>query len=110
MPSREYYRCLQERAKHDPKFTNELLIRAMNSYLVGNYPAGKKSLRRLINATIGFISLSKEIKKSSKSIHRMLGPRGNPNTGNFFAVISVLQKRIDVQLTTRATKAFTQKR
>lgn len=102
--SREYYRSLQERAKHDSKFKNELLTKAMNSYLVGNYSAGKKTLRCLIHATIGFISLSKEVKKSSKSIHRMLSPRGNPNTENFFEVVSVLQRRINVHLTTSIAK------
>ena len=102
--SREYYRSLQERANNDPKFKSELLAKAMNSYFLGNYPAGKKSLRRLIHATIGFMSLSKEIKKSSKSIHRMLGPKGNPNTENFFEVVSVLQRRINVHLTTSIAK------
>ena len=29
----------------------------------------------------------------------MLGPRGNPNTANFFEILSVLQKRLGVTLT-----------
>ncbi len=32
-----------------------------------------------MNATIGFEGLAAEINKPSKSLHRMLAPRGNPN-------------------------------
>jgi hypothetical protein len=32
----------------------------------------------------------------------MLGPRGNPNTVNFFAILQVLQKRVGVKLTVKA--------
>jgi hypothetical protein len=32
----------------------------------------------------------------------MLGPRGNPNTANFFAILRALQKRVGVTLTVRA--------
>ena len=30
---------------------------------------------------------------ASKSLHRMLAPRGNPSTENFFGIGSVLQKK-----------------
>lgn len=43
---------------------------------------------------MGFERLSEEFQKPSKSLHRMLGPRGNPNTANFFAILQVLQKRV----------------
>jgi hypothetical protein len=32
----------------------------------------------------------------------MLGPRGNPNTANFFAILQALQKRAGENLTVRA--------
>ena len=32
----------------------------------------------LINATVGFEQLAADLQKPSKSLHRMLGPSGNP--------------------------------
>lgn len=85
------------------------MTKAVNAYFIENYKAGKETLRQLIHATIGFNSLGKEVKKSSKSLHRMLGPRGNPNAGNFFAMLSVLQKHIGVHLTVKTTRTLPSK-
>ena len=74
----------------------------MNAYLSGDEATGKAILRDVINATIGFERLATELRKPSKSVHRMLGARGNPNTANFFAILQVLQKRVGVKLTVRA--------
>lgn len=49
-------------------------------------------LRDLTDATVGFDRLAAEIQKPSKSLHRMLAPRGNPNTENRFGIVSALQK------------------
>ena len=46
--------------------------------------------------------LAADLHKPSKSLHRMLGPTGNPNTANFFAILQVLQKRVGVKLTVKA--------
>jgi DNA-binding phage protein len=59
-------------------------------------------LRDVINATIGFERLAADLQRPSKSLHRMLGPGGNPNTSNFFAILQVLQKRVGVRLTVKA--------
>jgi hypothetical protein len=59
-------------------------------------------LRDVINATIGFEQLAAELRKSGKSLHRMLGPNGNPRTANFFAILQVLQKHLGVKLTVKA--------
>ena len=42
--------------------------------------------------------LAAEIKKPSKSLHRMLAPRGNPSTENFFGIVNALQKKTRVKL------------
>jgi len=59
-------------------------------------------LRDVINATIGFERLAADLQRPSKSLHRMLGQGGNPNTPNFFAILQVLQKRVGVRLTVKA--------
>jgi len=91
-----------ERAQRDAGFRKALLAEAMNAYMGGDEAAGKAVLRDLINATVGFEQLAADLQKPSKSLHRMLGPSGNPNTANFFAILQVLQKRVGVKLTVKA--------
>jgi hypothetical protein len=38
------------------------------------------------------------LKKPSRSLHRMLAPRGNPSMENFFGIVSALQKKAHVKL------------
>lgn len=54
--------------------------------------------RDLVNATVGFEELAAELHKPSKSLHRMLAPRGNPSTENFFSTVNTLQKKARVKL------------
>ena len=74
----------------------------MNAYLGGDEATGEAMLRDAIDATIGFERLAEEPQKPSKSLHRMVGPQGNPNTANFFAILQVLQKRAGVKPTGKA--------
>lgn len=36
--------------------------------------------------------------KTGKSLHRMLGEKGNPSTENFFGIVNALQRRTKVRL------------
>jgi len=80
-------------------------MEALNSYLAGDTAEGKAILRDLVNATIGFEGLAAEVHKPSKSLHRMLAPRGNPSTENFFDIINALQKKTRVKLRVTARTA-----
>ncbi|MBX9601563.1 MAG: transcriptional regulator [Bryobacteraceae bacterium] len=100
--TKAFRKTVYERAQRDAGFRKALLTEAMNAYLGGDEATGKAVLRDLINATIGFEQLASELGKPSKSLHRMLGPSGNPNTANFFAILQVLQKRVGVKLTVKA--------
>jgi DNA-binding phage protein len=81
-----------------------LFSEAINAYLAGDTGTGKALLRDLVNATVGFEGLAAEIRKPSQSLHRMLAPRGNPNTENFFDIVNTLQKktRVKLRVTARA--------
>lgn len=59
-------------------------------------------LRDAVNAMIGFEQLAVEPGKPGKSLHRMFGPRGNPNTPSFFAILKVRRKKTGVTLTVKA--------
>jgi DNA-binding phage protein len=100
--TRDFKTTVLARAQRDARFRTTLFTEAMNAYLAGDTESGKAMLRDLINATVGFEGLALEINKPSKSLHRMLAPRGNPNTDNFFAIVSALQKRTKVKLRVRA--------
>lgn len=100
--TKAFRETVYERAQRDAGFRKALLTEAMNAYLGGDEATGKAVLRNAINATIGFEQLAADLQKPSKSLHRMLGPSGNPNTANFFAILQVLQKRVGVRLTVKA--------
>jgi DNA-binding phage protein len=102
--TREFKVTVQARAQKDPRFREALFTEALNAYLAGDTATGKAILRDLVNATIGFEALSAEVKKPSKSLHRMLAPDGNPSTENFFGIVVALQKstRVRLKVTSRA--------
>jgi len=96
--TRDFRETVMARVQRDGKYREALFTEAINAYLAGDTTTGKAILRDLVNATIGFEGLAAEIKKPSKSLHRMLAPHGNPNTENFFDIVSTLQKKTRVKL------------
>jgi DNA-binding phage protein len=96
--TRDFKQTIQARVQKDPRFREALFTEALGAYLAGDTATGKAILRDLVNATIGFEGLSEEVKKPSKSLHRMLAPNGNPSTENFFGIVAALQKKTRVRL------------
>ena len=96
--TRDFKDTVAARVQRDPRFREALFTEAINAYLGGDTAAGKAILRDLVNATLGFEELAAEIKKPSKSLHRMLSQRGNPSTENFFSIVSALQKKTRMKL------------
>src|SRR5476649_1081087 len=99
--ARDFRETVRADAARDPKFRAALLTEALDAYLAGDVAVGKAMLRDLVNATIGFERLAAEVKKPSKSLHRMLAPRGNPSSENFFEIVSALQR--ETRLTLRVS-------
>ena len=96
--TRDFKQTIAARARREPRFREALFTEAINAVLAGDTAEGKAMLRDLVNATVGFEGLALEIQKPSKSLHRMLAPRGNPSTENFFSIVSALQKKTRVKL------------
>jgi len=96
--TRDFKQTVAARAQRDVRFRQALFTEAINAYLAGDTQTGKAVLRDLVNATVGFEELATEVKKPSKSLHRMLGPAGNPSTESFFGIVSALQKKTRVKL------------
>lgn len=100
--TREFRETVAKRVQKDTRFRRALLIEAVDALLESDLATGKALLRDYINATMGFEALAEVLDKDSKSIHRMLGPRGNPRADNLFAIIKVLQDMDDVRLQVKA--------
>ena len=92
------------RLARDIAFRDALFGEAIDAFLQGDSETGKAVLRDLINGTVGFEKLARRIRRPSKSLHRMLGSRGNPTTENFFAVMHALQRETGVRLEVRVRK------
>jgi DNA-binding phage protein len=103
--TQDFKKTIAARARRDPLFRGALFTEAINAYLAGDTAEGKAILRDLVNATVGFESLAAEIHKPSKSVHRMLAPRGNPSSENFFDIVKALQKKTRVKLRVTAKTA-----
>ena len=100
--TRDFKETIQKRARRDAAFREALLKEAVDALLSGDVETGKTVLRDYINATVGFDALATATKKSSKSLMRMLGPKGNPQAGNFFEIVAYLQKKEGLQLKVRS--------
>ena len=88
---------IKNRIARDPAFREELLKEGIECLLIGDVDTGKAILRDYINATIGFDALGAVTAKSSKSLMRMFGPKGNPQARNIFEIIAHLQKKEGIQ-------------
>jgi DNA-binding phage protein len=100
--TREFKDTVKARAARDPNFREALLIEAAEQLLAGDLETGKAVLRDYINATVGFERLARETGTPSKSLMRMLGPKGNPRASNLLAVLGNLQRVSGVHLAVAA--------
>jgi len=102
--TRNFKQTVVERVKRDPKFAKALLDEAATLFLSGEPETARLILRDLVNATLGFEQLAKETAKPSKSLHRMLSPKGNPSMDNLAAIFGAVRARLKVDLEVRAVE------
>ena len=76
----------------DPESRRELLREAVSNMVAGDLETAKAVLREFINGTLGFVALGSALKKSPKSLMRMLSQNGNPQARNLFEMLVYLQK------------------
>jgi len=98
--TRQFRKTILQRAESNTEFRRHMLTEAVSELIGGDLNVGKSILRDYINATITFEGLAGKLRKSSKSVHRMLGPRGNPRAENILEIIKILQahERITLQV------------
>ncbi|SRR5258706_7582820 len=96
--TRPYKETVMEMLRTKAGFREAMLREGINSLFDGELNVGKSILRDYINATIGFEKLAKKVKIPPKSLMRMLGPSGNPQMSNLFAIIGALQAHAGIEL------------
>jgi DNA-binding phage protein len=84
--TRDFRQTVVERVQRDPAFAKALLDEAATLFLSGEPDSARLILRDLVNATVGFEGLAELTSKPSKSLHRMLSPKGNPSMDNLAAI------------------------
>jgi DNA-binding phage protein len=102
--SRDFRETVKARAERDVAFREALLTEAVELLIAGDLEVGKALLRDYINATVGFEKLAKATGTPSKSLMRMLGPKGNPRASNLLTVLGKLQRVSGVHLAVAAGK------
>lgn len=94
--TRNFNQTVIERAERDPEFAKALLDEAATLFLSDEPETARLILRDLVNATVGFEQLAVLTDKSSKSLHRMLSPKGNPSMDNLAAIFGAIRARLKV--------------
>jgi DNA-binding phage protein len=97
--TKDFKETIRARAQRDRRFREALLKEATDCFLAGDVDTGKAILRDYVHATVGFDELSRVTRKPSKSLMRMLGPKGNPQASNLFAILDYLQLKENIRLT-----------
>ena len=92
--TRDFKNTVIARVERDPAFAKELLDEATSLLISGEAETARVILRDLVNATVGFELLAKLTDVPSKSLHRMLSPRGNPSMDNLAAIFGAVSSRI----------------
>ena len=96
--TRHFKETVLERVHRDEAFATALLDEAATLFLNGEPETARLVLRDLVNATIGFEQLAEVTEKPSKSLHRMLSPKGNPSMDNLAAIFCAVRDNLNVTL------------
>jgi DNA-binding phage protein len=83
-----------ERIRRDQAFAHALLDEAQSAVGHGEPAVARLTLRDLVHGTIGFEELAARIQTPSKSLHRMLSARGNPQMDNLSRIFDALRKEL----------------
>ena len=102
--TRNFKQTVVERVERDPEFAKALLDEAATLFLSDEPETARLILRDLVNATLGFEQLAELTDKPSKSLHRMLSPKGNPSMDNLAAIFGAVRANLKVSLEVHAVK------
>lgn len=90
----DYRETVLARIQDSPAYAAGLLKSALEMMANGEEAEARETVKDLIHATGGFESMAEHLGINAKSLHRMLGPNGNPAFGRMSAIFSELSQRI----------------
>ena len=96
--TRDFKTTVAKRVQRDPKFAKALLDEAATLFLSYDAETARLIHRDLVNATLGFERLAEITDEPSRSLHRMLSPKGNPSMDNLAAIFGAIRARLNVGL------------
>jgi DNA-binding phage protein len=102
--TRDFKTTVVQRVERDPAFAKALLDEAATLFLSGEPDTARLILRELVNATVGFENLAELTHKPSKSLHRMLSPRGNPSMDNLAVIFGAVKDFMRVSFNVRVVE------
>jgi len=102
--TRNFKQTVIERVERDPAFAKALLDEAATLFLQDEPETARLILRDLVNATLGFEQLAALTDKPSKSLHRMLSPKGNPSMDNLAAIFGAMRTNLKFELEVHAVE------
>lgn len=102
--TRDFKQTVANRVARDPAFAKALLDEAATLFLSGEPDVARLVLRDLVNATVGFESLAELTQKPSKSLHRMLSPKGNPSMDNLAVIFRAVKNSMNVNFDVRVVE------
>ena len=100
--TRDFKLTVIERVTREPAFAQALLDEAATLFLNGEPDTARLVLRDLVNATLGFERLATQTAKPSKSLHRMLSPKGNPSMDNLAAIFRAIREQLKLNIEARS--------
>ena len=92
MPLTKSFRESVMEELRDKEYRRAFLSEAIKDMLAGDLDSAKMVLREYVNGTMGFIKLGKDLRRSPKSLMRMLSQEGNPHARNLLELVAYLQK------------------
>ena len=105
MSNREIIETITARVQSEPAYARALLQQATCLLLQGEPHTAKLLLRDLVNASIGFEQLARNINKPPKSLHRMLSAAGNPTLSHVSAMLAAIAAHLGVEIQARVKPA-----
>ena len=98
MSNREIIETITARVQSEPAYARALLQQATSLLLQGEPHTAKLLVRDLVNASIGFEQLARDMDKPSKSLHRMLSATGNPTLSHVSAMLAAIAAYLGVEI------------
>jgi DNA-binding phage protein len=103
--TRDFKQTITARVQSEPAYARALLQQATSLLLQGEPQTAKLLLRDLVNASIGFEQLARDMDKPAKSLHRMLSAAGNPTLSHVSAMLAAIAAYLGVEIQTKVKVA-----